>query len=162
VDLLRNIEEGGFAAGVLYEWVDEWFKFTWNTIELELPPDRRQLWRNDLTNEEFFGVVAAEPASDPVVVLDGLDDEWYDNGIKVIAESDGAVREVRAVKDEQYLYLRLRLASEESWREDPITIGIDVREGPKLGCPATPGVFPDADVALVVGPAEAELLQAAW
>ena len=80
----------------------------------------------------------------------------------MIAESDGAVREVRAVKDEQYLYLRLRLADEESWRKDPITIGIDLREGSNGGLPGHPGVFPDADVALVVGPEEAELLQAAW
>ena len=161
-DLLRNIEEEGFAAGVLFQWVDEWFKFTWNTIELELPPDRRQLWRNDLTNEEHFGVVAAEPGTEPVVVLDGSDDEWEDNGSEVIADSDGVVREVRAVKDEQYLYLRLRLAGEESWREDPITIGIDVREGSNAGLPGHPGVFPEADVALVIGPEEAELLQAAW
>jgi hypothetical protein len=137
-------------------------RFTWNTIELELPPDRRQLWRNDLTNEEFFGVVAAEPGSEPVVVLDGCDEEWKDNRSEVIAESDGAVREVRAVKDEPYLYLLLRLTGEETWREDPITIGFDVREGSNRGLPGHPGVFPEADVALVVGPEEAELLQAAW
>ena len=161
-DMLRDIEEEGYAAGVLFQWVDEWFKVTWNTIELELPGDRRQLWRNDLTNEEFFGVIAAEPGPEPVVVLDGSDDEWDDNGSKVIAESSGAVREVRAVKDEQYLYLLLRLAGEESWRQDPITIGLDVREGSNAGLPGHRGVFPEADVALVVGPEDAELLQAAW
>ena len=59
--LLRDLREEGFAGGILFEWVDEWFKFTWNTLELELPGDRRQLWHNDLTNEEFFGLLAAEP-----------------------------------------------------------------------------------------------------
>jgi hypothetical protein len=57
--MLEDIKEEGYAAGILFEWVDEWFKFTWNTIDLELPSDRRQLWRNDLTNEEFFGVAAS-------------------------------------------------------------------------------------------------------
>jgi hypothetical protein len=162
-DLLRDIEEEDFAGGILFQWVDEWFKFTWNTVDLELPPDRRQLWRNDLTNEEHFGVVAAAPGAEPVVVLDGRGDEWETNGSQVIAEAQGAVREVRAVRDEQSLYVRLRLDEPDSWREHPITLGLDVRPGENRGLPGQPGVFPEADVALVIGPEdEAELLQAAW
>ena len=161
-DMLRDIEEEGYAGGMIFQWVDEWFKFTWNTVELELPPDRRQLWRNDLTNEERFGVVAAEPGTAPVVVLDGAGTEWETNDSQVIGESRAAVREVRAVKDEQYLYLRLLLDAEESWRESPVTVGLDVRPGENGGLPDHPGVFTETDVALVVGPDEAELLQAAW
>jgi hypothetical protein len=160
--MLEDIKEEGYAGGILFEWIDEWFKFTWNTVDLELPADRRQLWRNDLTNEEFFGVLAAEPGTKPTVVLDGKDDEWETNGSQVIAESRGAVREVRAVKDEQYLYLRLRLDEDESWREHPVTVGLDLRPGSNGGLPGQPGVFPEADVAVVVGPEHAELLQAAW
>ena len=161
-DMLRDIEEEGYAGGIVFEWLDEWFKFTWNTIDLELPADRRQLWRNDLTNEEFFGVVAADPGREPAVVLDGKDDEWGENGSQVIAESNGPVREVGAVKDEQYLYLRLRLDQSESWREHPITVGLDLRPGSNRGLPNHPGAFPNADAALVVGPEHAELFQAAW
>jgi hypothetical protein len=161
-DLLRDIKDEGFAGGVLFEWTDEWFKFTWNTIDLELPADRRQLWRNDLTNEEHFGVIATDPGAKPAVVLDGRDGEWTGNGSQVLAESQGPVREVRAVKDEQYFYLRLRLDSAGSWRRDPITVGLDVRPGDNRGLPGRPGVFPAADVALTIGPDEAELLQAAW
>jgi hypothetical protein len=161
-DMLRDIEEEGYAGGIIFQWVDEWFKFTWNTVDLELPSDRRQLWRNDLTNEERFGVVAAEPGDEPAVVLDGQDTEWEANGSQVIAESGGAVREVRAMKDEQYLYLRLRLDEAESWRERPVTVGLDVRPGENRGLPHHPDVFPEADVAVVIGPEQAELLQAAW
>ena len=162
-DMLRNIEEEGYAGGIVFQWVDEWFKFTWNTVDYELPADRRQLWRNDLTNEERFGLVAAEPGDEPVVVLDGKDDEWQDNGGEVIAESQGEVREVRAVRDEQYLCLRLLLDQDESWQEQPVTVGIDVRRGENGGLPGHEGVYPEADVAVVVGPDdEAELLQAAW
>jgi hypothetical protein len=161
-DMLRDIKEEGYAGGVVFEWVDEWFKVTWNTVDLELPGDRRQLWRNDLTNEEFFGLIAAAPGNKPAVVLDGKDDEWDSNGSQVIAESRGPVRQVRAVQDEQYLYLRLRLDQAESGRKHPITIGLDVRPGGNRGLPSHPGVFPNADAALVVGPANAQLLQAAW
>jgi hypothetical protein len=160
--MLEDIQEEGYAGGIVFEWIDEWFKLTWNTVDLELPSDRRQLWRNDLTNEEFFGVLAADPGTKPVVVLDGKEDEWETNGSQAIAESRGAVREVRAVKDEQNLYVRLRLDQDDSWREHPVTIGLDVRQGSNGGLPLHPGVFPEADVAVVVGPAHAELLQAAW
>jgi hypothetical protein len=161
--MLRDLKEEGYAGGILFEWVDEWFKFTWNTLDLELPGDRRQLWKNDLTNEKFFGLVSAEPGTEPVVVLDGSDDEWEENGSQVIAESEGPVREVRAVKDERALYLRLLLDEPESWKDDPVTVGIDVRPGENGGLPGSDGVYPEADVAVVVGPDdEAELLQAAW
>jgi len=161
--LLRDLKEEGFAGGVLFQWVDEWFKFTWNTLELELPGDRRQLWHNDLTNEEFFGLLAAEPGPEPVVVLDGDDDEWKTNGSQVIAESQGAVREVRAMKDEQALYLRLVLDEDTSWRDEPITVGLDVRPGENRGLPGHEGVYPEADVAVTIGPEDdAEVLQAAW
>jgi hypothetical protein len=161
-DMLRGIEEEDYAGGIVFAWIDEWFKITWNTVEFELPSDRRQLWRNDLTNEEFFGVIAAEPGSEPAVVLDGKDDEWDSNGSELIAESDGPVREVRAVKDEQYLYLRLRLDQPESWRERPITVGLDIRPGGNRGLPNHPGVFPSADAALVIERDQAQLFQAAW
>jgi hypothetical protein len=162
-ELLRNIAEEGYAGGILFEWTDEWFKFTWNTVDYELPADRRQLWRNDLNNEERFGLIATEPASKPVVVLDGKEDEWADNDSQVIAESRGEVREVRAVKDEQYLYLRLLLDEDESWREHPVTVGLDVRPGGNRGLPGHDGVYSEADVAVVVGPEDsAEIFQAAW
>ena len=63
--LLRDVRDEGYAGGVLFEWVDEWFKHTWNTADHERPYERRQLWRNVLTNEEHFGVLAAEPGARP-------------------------------------------------------------------------------------------------
>ena len=161
-DMLRDIKAEGYAGGAVFEWIDEWFKLTWNTVDLQQPADRRQLWHDDLTNEQFFGVVAADPGSKPAVVLDGKDDEWDKNGSQVIGTSGGPVREVRAVKDEGYLYLLLRLDQPESWREHPVTIGLDTRPGGNRGLPDEPGVFPDADAALVVGPDHAQLFQAAW
>jgi hypothetical protein len=162
-DMLRDVEEEGYAGGIVFEWADEWFKFTWNTVDLEVPAERRQLWRNDLTNEEHFGVVASEPGAKPVAVLDGSGDEWQANGSQVIAESTTHVREVRAVKDEQSLYLFLRLDQDESWRDRRIVVGLDVRPGSNGGLPDAPEVYPEADVAFVLGPgSHAELLQAAW
>ena len=144
-DLLAAIEREGYAGGVLFEWTDEWFKRTWNTLELEREASR-PLWRNVLTNEEQFGVVAVEPGARPVVTVDGRDSEWEAGG------------RLRAKHDAGYLYLLLRDRGGE-----PLTIGFDVRPGGNRGLPGRPGVTPGADVALTVGPGRrARVEHAAW
>ena len=151
-DLLRIIREQGCAGGFVFEWTDEWFKFTWNTIDYELPGERRQLWMNPLTNEEHFGLVATDPGVQPVVTVDGEGSEWLSNGSQVIEESRGALREVRAVKDEGYLYLRLVLDDPSVWQRKAVTIGVDVLPGGNGGLPGLPHADPEADYAVVLGP----------
>ena len=92
--MLRAIKREGYAGGIVFAWTDEWFKRTWNTQDLEVPADRRQLWQNALTNEEQFGLVAAEPKAP--VTLDGKDDEWPQEG------------NLQVTHDPAYLYLLLR------------------------------------------------------
>ncbi len=103
--LLREIKAEGYAGGVAFEWIDEWFKFTWNTIDLEQPADRRQLWLNPLTNEEHFGLIAAEP--------------------RARASGREIAPGVRANSDEENLILTFRRA--------PHTIAFDVRPGSNDG-----------------------------
>ena len=162
--LARNIHEEKYAGAIVFEWIDEWFKFTWNTQELELPGDRRQMWHNVYTNEAQFGLVAAEPGEKETIVrLDGDGSEWEHNGSQVIATSDRSVREVRAVNDEAYLYLRLRLADESVLTNGRIVVGLDVRDGGNRGLPGLPGVMPSADVAVELGPGRTgRFLQAGW
>ena len=161
--MMEDIRREGLAGGILFEWVDEWFKFTWNTVEYQLPAGRRQLWLDPMTNEEQFGVVAADPGKKAAVTLDGKDGEWTKNRSQVIAESRGPVREVRAVKDEEYLYLRLRLDKPLSWQKAPVTIGFDVQPGGNRGLPGLKGYDPAAEVAITIGPGStARLRQAAW
>jgi hypothetical protein len=150
-DLLSVIHRVGMAGGWVFAWSDEWFKFTWNTIDLELPPDRRQLWANPWTNEANFGLLAIEPGIEPVVIIDGDPGEWDGNESQVVYESDGAVRQVRVVKDASYLYLAITTDVEEPWTEAPLVIGFDVIEG---GSPSLPAVgdagWQDGDYAVVV------------
>lgn len=160
-DLLQDIREEGYAGGILFEWVDEWFKHTWDTSEYE-PVERRHLWRNVLTNEEHFGVIASEAGPRPVALPDGNDSEWARNGSEVIASAAGGAGEVRAAKDEAYLHLRFRVEAKD-WRERPLVLGLDVRPGGNRGLPGHPGVHPEADVAVTVGPGRrAKIEQAAW
>jgi hypothetical protein len=162
-DMLRDIRSEGLAGGALFEYTDEWFKKSWNTIDTEQPAGRRQLWWNDLTNEEHFGLVAVEPGARPVATLDGIDDEWSQNGSQVVGESAGPIRELRVAKDEEFLWLRLRLDRPASWRTSPLTLGFDVQPGGNRGLPGLPGVDPAADVAVRIGPGDhATISQAAW
>jgi hypothetical protein len=64
-DLMRLIKDQGLAGAFLFSWTDEWFKLTWNTMEHQLPADRRQLWHDALTNEQYFGVIATDPGKVP-------------------------------------------------------------------------------------------------
>lgn len=62
-DMLRMMKEIGVSGGLLFMWSDEWFKFTWNTVNRQrvVDSERRALWHDPLTNEQWFGVVAQDP-----------------------------------------------------------------------------------------------------
>jgi hypothetical protein len=157
-DMLRAIEREDYAGGVLFEWTDEWFKRTWNTVDVELPPDRRPLWPNALTNEEQFGIVAVEPGKRPAVTLDGRPDEWASNGSRELARDAAGVQELRATHDAGSLYLLVR-----GRPAGRLTVGFDVRPGGNRGVPGRPGVAPEADVALTLGPGRrARVMHATW
>jgi hypothetical protein len=159
-DMLRVIADEGYAGGVVFEWTDEWFKNTWNTMDTDFPRDRRQLWRNVLTNEEQFGLVTSEPGKKPAVVLDGRDREWKRNGSRRLVNSKrGPVREVRAVADAAYMHVLVR----SDGRPAKLTLGFDVQPGSNRGLPGTRGAYPAADVAVTIGPGRrATIQQAAW
>jgi hypothetical protein len=170
-DIMRIIAEEGFAGGMVFEWLDEWFKFTWNSVEHELPKDRRSMWRNPLTNEEHFGILALEAGATQKVVLDGNDNEWTRQQSQVILESPGAVSEVRATHDEESLYLRIRFAPGKGgtkigsvpWAKEEIAVGLQVFPEPNKGLPGRPGVSPESNVVVLIGPGNvAKLRIASW
>ncbi len=161
-DLMRDIKSEGFSGAVLFEWLDEWFKFTWNTIDYELPSDRRQLWRNVLTNEEHFGVIATEPGDEMVVTVDGDGSEWNKDNSKLVESSDtGPVREVRMAHDAENVYLRITTAEPNGWQGT--TLAFDSRPGNNKGVEDRPGVSPEADVQVSIDADNRVVLkQAAW
>jgi hypothetical protein len=135
-DLLRALRRIGLAGGLLFSWADEWFKFTWNTIEHQQPPDRRQLWHDPLTNEQHFGLYAldaAGPEQRPQELL--------------AAPRDG-VRSVTATYDESYLHLVVELDDAPA---GPVVLGLDAR--PDVSGPPAPGAADvDADWSWTLDP----------
>ena len=113
-DLLRLVEAQGMGAGLLFEWTDEWFKRTWNTEEHQRPgADRRQLWHDPLTNEQWFGVLATDAGKVP------------DAGHE-ITPATGPVTYVLADADASYVHLAITFRGAVP---DAFTVGADTVRG---------------------------------
>ena len=134
-ELLRLIKDQGLSAGFVFGWVDEWFKFTWNTVKHQ-DGERRQLWHDPITNEQHFGLVAMDAAGSP------------DARTQYLIDSERAwpARRVTARVDESYVRLRIRLGDP---RPSALTLGFDVL--PAMTGPPAPGTSNgDADAAFML------------
>lgn len=58
-EMMRMMEHQGLGGAFVFAWADEWFKRTWNTMDHQ-DPERRQLWHDPLTNEQWFGLLATD------------------------------------------------------------------------------------------------------
>lgn len=116
-----EIAEAGFAGGIVFEWMDEWFKTNWLTAPLEIPDDRRHLWLNRLDPEEHFGLVAIEPTPPlPGGTLAERLTAW--RALAPVAETrDGSLR---AAADAGQLWLLFEARA--LGRLDTIYLGFDV------------------------------------
>jgi len=117
--MLRNIRDSGMAGGIVFAWMDEWFKRNWIVHNRYAPPKRNRLWWNALDPEQSFGLLAARPGAEGwKVVLDGDWTEW--ESVPVLYEtaggdeepgSAGPIRAFKATQDAAYLYLLLEADS---------------------------------------------------
>ncbi|WP_157600481.1 T9SS type A sorting domain-containing protein [Rufibacter sp. DG15C] len=55
--LLQNMEQTNLGGGMQFSWIDEWFKRTWITDEMDFDINRRILWHNVTSAEQNFGLV---------------------------------------------------------------------------------------------------------
>ncbi len=169
-DMLEAIRGEGLDGALLFAWHDEWFKFTWNTTELELPGDRRDRWRNRLTNEENFGVLATEAGDSPeeTVFVDGASEDWnrraeepesaggpFDRLFGDTTEQAPEIGEreyedfdLTVSHDEAYLYLLLQKREGEwDFSEEELDIGFGTLPDGSPTADQAPGLtFPDGGI----------------
>ena len=118
--MLEDIYEEGYAGAILFSWQDEWFKRTWNTMDLDIP-ERRPYWQNLQTNEQSFGLLAFDPGNKKSVsYVDGNAEEWKD--MKPVSE--GKDLKIYAASDEGYLYIMADTLNYDE-NKDTIIISLD-------------------------------------
>lgn len=119
--MLQNIYEEGYAGGLVFAWQDEWFKRTWNTMDLDIP-DRRAYWSNPQTNEQEFGILAFDPGNKTsICYVDGKDNDWKKDNPLVKNERFS----LYAKSDEKYLYFMAKI-KDFDFNKDKFIIPIDI------------------------------------
>jgi len=145
----RNIYEAGAAGGMVFEWIDQWFRESWLQRWYAVPRDRRVLWTNYMNPAGHFGLLAADPEGRRVHLLRGDPAEWA-NKPPVYAELEprpaqagrdryDAARDLKALyadADAGFLYLRLVVAKldndndgQPDWKNVNYLIGVATAPG---------------------------------
>jgi hypothetical protein len=123
--LFQEIFQSQMAGGVVFAWMDEWFKKNWMFIDYELPPDRNQLWYNAQDPEQNFGIMAMHPGKSQKIVLDGSVKDWQSVPPLYTSKSPSSTLQTfAATSDEGYLYLKVKTGKID-WKEQQIWIAID-------------------------------------
>ncbi len=75
--LMGNIIEAKCAGGLVFSWIDEWFKKNWLTVDFENPLERNPLWFNAMDPEQNYGLLAMKPGKNGwKIKIDGKDEDW--------------------------------------------------------------------------------------
>ena len=110
--LTREIREAGAGGGILFAWLDEWFKKNWAVVEYEIPLDNTRLWHNVMDAEQNYGILgqyAGEARSTPRLGGDQALWRMLPTVQSAIAGTPAKVRRVRAGADESFYYLAVDL-----------------------------------------------------
>jgi hypothetical protein len=128
--LTREIREAGAAGGIVFAWLDEWFKKNWIVIDFEVPQENTRRWHNVMDAEQNYGILgqyAGDAATTPALGGDGA--PWLAlPAIQESADASGfAPRALRAGADASYVYLALELgvAGAFPWDSLGLQIAID-------------------------------------
>ena len=117
--MLQNIHDAKMGGGMLFAWIDEWWKPTWLTNEFDFPFTRRAYWHNLMAPEQNYGLVGFKPDAPSYTTLLQSDN--------MTAWPAGNVTSVEAAADTDYYRLRLGLASPLSG-SDELLIALDTYE----------------------------------
>jgi tetratricopeptide (TPR) repeat protein len=105
VRLTREIREAGLAGGIVFAWLDEWFKHNWVVIDLEVPAERNRLWLSPMDAEQHYGLLGQYAGSASRTPQPGGDpDRW--RALPALQGNDSL--RLRVGSDEAYLYLALQ------------------------------------------------------
>ena len=125
--MFRNVFDSGCAGGMLFAFIDEWFKKNWLVIEFEEPLERNPYWYNPQDAEQNYGLIGAHPGeSGPNILIDGKPDDW--KSVPVYQQHQHLT--LKLLADEGWLHIGIEASTNESLQN--ILLGIDSYD-PLLG-----------------------------
>ncbi len=109
--MLENIYDARCAGGMYFAWMDEWWKPSWVTEELEFPRERLKLWHNVTAPEQNYGFIAFDTGAPDF-------QPWN------TTQRSRAVDRLEAAADAAFFYARITLTRPPAALL-PLTIGFD-------------------------------------
>jgi tetratricopeptide (TPR) repeat protein len=144
----RSIYDAGAAGGIVFEWLDEWFRQSAVARDLEVPPNHKPLWYNSLDPAEHYGLLAVGPGGGPAQPTGGDADRWvgipplYSKPPQPLHAWGDRYDPARTLKalyaraDEGFLHLRLEVSKLDNdgdgvpdWQQANYVIGIATEPG---------------------------------
>jgi Tetratricopeptide repeat len=137
--LFDEISASGMAGGMVFSWLDEWFKRNWLYYELERPADRRAFWHSMMEAEQNYGILAATAANQPK--LEANRERWKSEA--TVAEKNGL--QLKVIADAEYLHLLIQtpLAANQT-----LELGLDTHPGGGASTTWTQKNRPDFKISL--------------
>jgi hypothetical protein len=150
--LTRETRESCMAGGVLFAWLDEWFKKNWVVADYEVPAENTRRWHNVMDAEQNYGVLGmyagkGETTPEP----GGRAANW--RTLPIVQRSSmqrtGTPTTLRLGADESYLYLAIEFAASPPgnfpWDSLGMEIALDTYR-PDLGQRRLPGGLLSGDI----------------
>ncbi|MFC1513680.1 T9SS type A sorting domain-containing protein [candidate division KSB1 bacterium] len=138
VRIMQNIYDTDCGGGLLFSWIDEWFKQSWITNPIGPEVSRRPLWHNVTNPEQNYGLIS-------------FDQEQPDYSEFNTYEDAGKISKIEADIDNEYFHVRITLDSALTVN-DSLIIGFDTYRN-DLGESMLPGgavVVNRAEFALII------------